>query len=102
MSDAKTKSASVAKAITVPLAVAAARDAAQIFTDLPVDQISACERNDGGWRVVVDLVENKARAGRNDLIVSFAVALDQMGEAVSFQRLGRYYREDHAKGMAAS
>jgi hypothetical protein len=75
--------------------IAQAREGVAAISGLPVDAVSKCERNpDGGWSVVVDLVESPARMGENDLIAVYDVAIDADGALQSFERRGRYRRED--------
>jgi hypothetical protein len=78
-------------------AIAAARRCAEQFTGLPFDGIAASGRHaDGGWRVVIDVVESAARMGDNDLLAVYEVLLTDHGELTGFARLGRYHREDGA------
>ena len=72
-----------------------AREGVAAISGLPVDAVSKCERlPEGGWHLVVDLVESPARMGENDLIAVFDVSLDPEGALQSFERRGRYRRED--------
>lgn len=77
--------------------LAVARRSVAGIADLPVDAVSHCEkREDGIWRIVVDVVESPARLGDNDLLAAFEVHIDPQGELLYCSRIGRYRREDAA------
>lgn len=71
----------------------AAREAAALFTPLPVDQIVSCAAAEDGWRVRLEVVEMKSRVGGNDLLSSYEVRLDPAGMPLSFERIGKAHRE---------
>lgn len=76
-------------------AIVQAKTAVATMTVLQFDQIARCERQpDGGWTVVIDVVESVARMGDNDLLASYEVRIDAEGEPVNVARTRRYYRED--------
>jgi hypothetical protein len=76
-------------------AIAIARRCTAEMTGLPIDGISASGRHgDGGWRIVVEVIESPARLGDNDLISMHEVLLTDQGELTGFSRVGRYHRED--------
>lgn len=76
-------------------AIAIARRCTGEMTGLPIDGISASGRHgEGGWRVVVEVIESPARLGDNDLISMHEVLLTEQGELTGFSRVGRYHRED--------
>ena len=85
-------------AVAAPLrladATAAARRAVTEFTGLEIDSVSSCSRLGEGWRIVVDAVEAPARLGDNDLIATYEVELDALGEVAAFQRTARYNRSE--------
>ena len=74
--------------------VAAARETVAFFTELSVDQVASCAAAEDGWRVVVDVVESRARVGDNDLLAAYEVRLDATATVTRIERLGRYHRED--------
>ena len=76
----------------------AAREAAALFTALPVDQIVSCTAEEGGWRVRLEVVEMKSRVGGNDLLSSYEVRLDGTGMPLSFERIGKAHRERAGEG----
>ena len=76
-------------------AIVQAKTAVATMTVLQFDQIARCERQtDGGWTVVIDVVESVARMGDNDLLASYEVRIDAEGEPVNVARTRRYHRED--------
>jgi len=76
-------------------AIAIARKTAADLTGHPVDGIAASGRHgEGGWRVVVDVIESPARMGENDLLSSHEVLLTGAGEVIGFSRVSRHHRED--------
>ena len=76
-------------------AIVQAKTAVATMTVLQFDQIARCERQpDGGWVVVIDVVESVARMGDNDLLASYEVRIDPEGEPLNVTRTRRYHRED--------
>jgi hypothetical protein len=83
--------------LTLIEAIGLARRTAAQLTELPVDGIAESGRHaDGGWRVLVDVVESAARMGENDLLATHEVILSPEGDLTGFSRLRRYHREDGA------
>jgi hypothetical protein len=79
-------------------AIAIARRCTGEMTGLPIDGISASgPYGEGGWRIVVEVIESAARLGDNDLISMHEVLLTDQGELTGFSRIGRYHREDGAE-----
>lgn len=81
-------------------AMSLARRSVALFTELEVDSVASCELSDGEWRVVVDVVEAKARMGDNDLIASYEVSIGGSGEVTRYVRVGRYRREELARARS--
>lgn len=75
-------------------AVARAREEAQSLTGLMVDTVVAVHAAEAGWRVIIDLLESRARVGRNDLISTYEMTLDAVGQPRSLTRLAKQFRED--------
>lgn len=90
------------RSLDIAAVIKAARDAASLFTAAPIDQVTECRREDGGWRLRIDVVEARARVGTNDLISSYSMQLDDTGEARAFSRIARGYREDRFETGDAS
>jgi hypothetical protein len=49
--------------------------------------VSAVSRTDGGWKVVVELVERVAVPDSMDLLGVYEVHLDETGELVGYERI---------------
>jgi hypothetical protein len=79
-------------------AMSLARRSVALFTELKVDSVATCETQEQGWRVVVDVIEAKARMGDNDLLASYEVIISNAGEVSRYGRVGRYRRDDAARG----
>jgi len=71
-----------------------ARAAAAELSGLPVDGIAASARTpEGGWRIVVDVIESPARMGENDLLSAQELLFAPDGALEGYARLNRYRRE---------
>ena len=77
-----------------------ARRSVALFTELEVDSVASCELAETGWRVVIDVVEARARMGDNDLIASYEVSISRAGEVTRYVRVGRYRREELARARS--
>lgn len=83
--------------ITLVEAMSLARRSVALFTEMTVDSVAECARDGEGWRVVVDVIETVARLGDNDVLATYEVLMDAVGEVTRFTRLGRYHRNDAAR-----
>lgn len=76
-------------------AIARARDELSLLTQLPMDAVASTRRQaEGGWTVVMDLIESAARMGDNDLIATYEVEIAEAGDVIRIERIDRYRRED--------
>ena len=76
-------------------AIGVAKEAVASLTILEFDSVGRCERRaEGGWTVMLDLIESVARMGDNDLLATYEVQIDADGEPVQVSRTRRYHRED--------
>jgi hypothetical protein len=76
-----------------PLQIAlAARDVVKSITAKEPEVVSRCERQDPNWKVMVEVIETKARIDDNDLLASYEVEIDPFGELVGYERVRRYKR----------
>lgn len=88
---------SAAKQLTLPDAISKARLAIAAITEAPLDSIKSCVRDaQSQWVATVEVIESPARMGDNDLISAYEMTMDDCGELLGFQRVGRYHREDGA------
>jgi Gas vesicle synthesis protein GvpO len=79
----------------------AAKDAVAAITGFKADAVTRCEAKDGGWYVIVDVLESKARVGDNDLISTYELIMDAKAEITAYKRLRRYYRTERGAADAA-
>lgn len=80
--------------LDLPQIIEAARAAKGLITNAPIDQIAEARTDVDGWLVRVDVIEERARIGGNDLITSYRLMLDASGELRGFTRTGKGRRED--------
>lgn len=59
---------------------------------LEVEGVTGFQRTDGGWRVLVEVVEVSRVPTSTDVLGAYEVELDDEGELVGFERLRRYVR----------
>jgi hypothetical protein len=76
---------------TVDIALGA-RSLAERVTGMTVEVVSRCERVDGGWRVLVEVLETRARIGDNDVLATYRLDLDASGDLTGYERTARYVR----------
>jgi hypothetical protein len=63
------------------------------ITGLSPETVARFDREDtGGWSVAIDMVEHRAIPRTNDLLASFEVKLDPLGNVLRWRRLGRFQR----------
>jgi Gas vesicle synthesis protein GvpO len=79
----------------------AAKEAVVAITGFKADAVTRCERKDGGWYAIVDVLESKARVGDNDLISTYELLMDDKAEVTAYKRLRRYYRTERGAADAA-
>jgi hypothetical protein len=76
-----------------PLQIAVvARAAVQSITGTEPEVVSRCERQDANWRVMVEVIETKAKLHDNDLLASYQIDIDADGEIIGYDRVRRYKR----------
>ncbi|MFY8151177.1 MAG: gas vesicle protein GvpO [Hyphomicrobiales bacterium] len=77
-----------------------AKEALKELIGRDAETVSRCEFEDKLWRVVVEIIENRARLSDNDLVADYEVILDLAGELKRYARLRRYRRADAARDAA--
>ena len=73
----------------------AARAALQQIVDLtgkPADGITGVERTEDGWRVGIEVIEDRRIPSSADILATYLAELDQDGDLVSYHRVRRYPR----------
>ncbi|MCG2622760.1 gas vesicle protein [Arthrobacter sp. I2-34] len=65
----------------------------EMLTSREAEGIVGISKNDdGGWTVVVEVVESRHVPSTSDLLAEYKVVLDSGGELVSYARGSRYVR----------
>ena len=78
-------------------AIAMAKIEFDAINDFPIDQVIRSERTeDGGWAIVLEVIESPARMGENDFLAAFLLTLDPRGTLAGIERVDRYRREENA------
>jgi Gas vesicle synthesis protein GvpO len=82
-------------------AMDAAEAARQIeaLVGMKVDSVSAVNRTEAGWEVVVDVIELPRIPPSTDLIAAYHVTLDGEGNLESYSRGTRYTRGQTGEGL---
>jgi hypothetical protein len=63
------------------------------MTGMEAESVSSIRRgDDGGWNVVVEVLELSRVPSTDDVIGSYEVELDDEGELIGYERIGRYPR----------
>lgn len=73
------------------VAVTAARELAELIGQVP-EGIVAVERQDDGWRVLVEVVESHRIPETTDILAVYEVDVDPDGAVISYRRADRYVR----------
>jgi hypothetical protein len=58
----------------------------------PVEAVSSVNREDGGWRLAVEVVELARIPDSTSLLGTYEVRVDGDGNIVEYERIRRYYR----------
>lgn len=76
-------------------ALSVARKSVESLSGRVSDAIAGSARTeDGGWEILVDVIEAKAKMGANDLLSQYRITLSGAGELVGYSRVSRYLREE--------
>lgn len=62
------------------------------ITGLPTDTVASLNRKEEGWAIAIDMLEHKAIPRTHDLISSFEVSLDDVGNITAWRRTARFLR----------
>lgn len=58
----------------------------------PIESVLGLERDDGGWKVTVQVVELSRIPSTTDVLAAYDVTLDGQGELLGYRRDRRYHR----------
>lgn len=72
--------------------VARARQELEDLLGQPVERVSSIVRDDGGWRVSVDVVELSRIPDSTSVLGVYEVLLDSDGQVIEFERTRRFYK----------
>ena len=64
----------------------------QELTGQVSEAVSGLSRTPEGWAVTVEVVELERIPRSTDILASYRVELDDVGELMGYERVGRYYR----------
>ena len=73
----------------------AARAALRQIVDLtakPAESITGVERTEDGWRVGIEVIEDRRIPSSADILATYQAEMDQHGDLVSYHRVRRYPR----------
>lgn len=70
------------------------------LTSQPFDAIAICEPLEDGWRVVVDVIESKARMGDDDMLSTYELNMNAEGGIRGYKRISRHRRFEDASNAA--
>jgi len=60
---------------------------------LVADSVSSLSKVDGGWKLVINMIELKRIPPSTDVLASFDVSMDEAGNVIDYQRSRRYRRD---------
>jgi hypothetical protein len=78
--------------VTGPEAVKRARHHVHGLTGKDAETVVGLEKDDDGWKVLLDVVELRRIPNTTDVLATYEVALDDGGELQGCRRLHRYVR----------
>ena len=88
--------------MAMPMVVRKAREQLGAVTGLPVSSTVSARKEDGGWRVEVEVVEKKSLPDSQDILARYELTLDEAGDLLNFSRVGMRRRADAAPAGAES
>ena len=71
-----------------------AREQLSELNGADAESVSAVRRTADGWRVGLEVVEVHRVPESTDVLATYEVELDDDGELITFERVGRYYRSE--------
>jgi hypothetical protein len=69
-----------------------AKEHLTLLTGLQADTVSSLIRDEQGWHVTADLIELKRIPESTDMLGTYEVLLDDLGNLISYERTRRYLR----------
>jgi hypothetical protein len=84
--------------VSAAVAARRAREEFQELTQTPVERVTAVQRTDSGWLVVVDGLELRRIPETMDVLGVYEVELSGRGQVVGWRRVGRHHRSQVEEG----
>ena len=79
-------------ALTVTEAAKAALQQIMELTARPAESITGVERTEDGWKIGIEVVEDRRIPSSSDILATYRAEIDEDGELVSYHRVRRYPR----------
>jgi Gas vesicle synthesis protein GvpO len=79
-------------ALTVKDAAKAALQQVMDLTGKPAESITDVERTSDGWKIGIEVIEDRRIPSSADILATYRAEMDEDGELVSYQRVRRYPR----------
>lgn len=68
-----------------------------LLTGLKADTVSSLNHDDQGWHVTADLIEMKRIPESTDMLGTYVMLLDDLGNLVRYERIRRYVRNQESE-----
>jgi hypothetical protein len=78
--------------LTVKDAAQAALQQVMDLTAKPAESITGVERTEEGWRIGIEVIEDRRIPSSADILATYQAEMDQDGALVSYHRVRRYSR----------
>jgi hypothetical protein len=78
--------------MNIPEIALQAKQQLTMLTGLKADTVSSLNHDEQGWHVSADLIELKRIPESNDVLGTYVMLLDDMGNLVRYERIRRYVR----------
>lgn len=62
------------------------------LTGQTIDSVSGLEKEENGWKVIIESIDLKRIPDSSDVLASYVVHLDHYGNLVKYHRIRRYPR----------
>lgn len=78
--------------MTLQEIVKVAQDQLQLLIGRPADSVIGVAKDNGGWRLTIEVVEVERVPASTNILGSYEVRLDSDGNVTGYERTGRYHR----------
>lgn len=90
--DGAAGSGAPARRVAAAVAVRRAREEFQDLTEMPVERVTAVQRTDQGWLVVLEGLELRRIPETMDVLGVYEVELSARGQVAGWRLVGRHHR----------